>query len=219
MFGMLDYRARKLYLLLAVPFAVLAKPSFYAVVVASIVMAEQTSKSAAIKIVIAYLAMEAICLLVFQVFWRLLALAVNKVFFFLVDVLPAHGANAEEAKGIVLEGDLFLLNKKLEHEIEHWTEEDTRRYLSVASNWRARMFFSARERFAHLVEELKRLHEETGKEPGDLELGSFAKIGKTFKGGPLTLLEKMIAHQHYFNSLVGAIIIICTICHIGNDGR
>jgi hypothetical protein len=218
MFGMLDYRARKLYLLLAVPFAVLAKLSFYAVVVASIVIAEQTSKGVAIKILIAYLAMEAICILVFQVFWRLLGIAVIKVFFFLVDVLPANGANAEEAKGIVLEGDLFLLNKKLEHEIEHWTEEDTRRYLSVASNWRARMFFSARERFAHLVEELKRLHEETGKEPGDLERGTFEKIGKAFKGGPLTLPEKMIAHQHYFNSLVGAIIIICTVCYIGSNG-
>jgi len=217
MFGMLDYRAHKLYWLLTMPFAVVAKLSFYAVVVASIVIAEQTSKSVGTKIVIAYAAMEAICILVFQVFWRLVFGALNKIFFFFVDVLPAHGTNAEDARGVALVGNLFLLNKKLENEIEHWTEEDTKSYMSLGANWRARTFFSARERFAHVVEELKRIHQETGQEPRDLGYGGVEKVRESLKGGHVTLLETVIVRQHIFNSLVGLIIIILAVCYIGRD--
>jgi hypothetical protein len=217
MFGMLDYRAHQLYWLLTLPFAVVAKLSFYAVVVASIVIAEQTSKSVGVKVVIAYLAMEAICLLVFQGFWRLVFGAVNKVFFFFVDVLPAHGTNAEEAKAVVLLGNLFLLNKKFDNEIEHSTEEDTRSYLSLVGNWRARAFFNARERFGHVIEELKRIHQETGQEPRDLGCSGVEKVRESLKGGHVTLLEKVIVPQHLFNSLVGLIIIIFAVCYIGRD--
>jgi hypothetical protein len=104
---------------------------------------------------------------VFQVFWRLVFAAIRKLFFFVVDVLPAHGANTDEAKAVVLLGDLFLLNKKLENEIENWTEEDSRRLLSQSLNWRARSFFSPMERFSYCIQELKRIHRETGNQPSD----------------------------------------------------
>src|ERR1035437_4248979 len=217
MFGMLDYRAHKLYWLLTLPFTAVVKLGFYAVVLASIVIAEHTSNHMAVKIVIAWVAMEALSILVYLVFWRLVLGAINKIFFCFVDVLPAHGANAEEAQEVVLRGDLFLLEKKLENDIEHWTEEDTRRFVSLGTNWRARTFFGARKRFTAGVDELKRIHQETGSEPRDLGCSRVEKIRESLKGGHVTLLEMLVVRQPFFNSIVGLILIILGICYIGND--
>jgi hypothetical protein len=214
MFGMLDYRARKLYWLLTLPFVVVAKLSFYAALLASIIIAEHTSKSVALKIVIAYVATEVISLLLSSVFWRLVFGAIKKMFFFFIDVLPAHGANAEEAKEVVLQGDFFLLDKKLSSQIEHWTEEDTRKFVPLAINWRARTFFGASYRFAYVVDELKRIHQETGKEPFDVGYSAMEKVREGVKGGHITLLEKIIVPQPRFNSLVGLTIIIFAVFYL-----
>jgi len=128
-----------------------------------------------------------------------------------------RGANAEEAKEVVLCGDLFLLSKKLENDIEHWTEEDTRRFLRLSSNWRARTFFGARKRFTAGVDELKRIHQETGSEPRDLGLSRIENIRESLKGGYVTLLEIIVVRQPFFNSIVGLILIIFAVCYIGND--
>jgi hypothetical protein len=213
MFGMLDYRAHKLYWLLTRPFAVAAKVSFYGAVLGSILIAEQLAKSAALKIIVAFFAMEVIGGSVFLLWWLVLS-AIKKLFFFFVDIVPAHGSTAEEAKLVASEGDLFLLTEKLANRVEDWTDEDTRRYVSLDANWRARMFFHARERFTHVVNELKRIHQETGKEPNGIEAREIETLRESAKGGHVTLLEKIIVPQHHFNSLVGLIIIIFVVLYV-----
>jgi hypothetical protein len=72
----------------------------------------------------------------------------------LIDVLPAHGADTEEAKAIALTGRVFELSKKLENEIENWTRDDTKELVSTM-NWRARLFFPIRDRMENTIVELK----------------------------------------------------------------
>jgi hypothetical protein len=66
MFGMLDYRAHKLYWLLNLPLIIVSKISFYLIIILSIVIAEKTAYGVLVKIAIAYLCMEGICLLIIQ---------------------------------------------------------------------------------------------------------------------------------------------------------
>ncbi len=166
---MLDFRAHKLFWLICLPFRAIAKISFYAVVLLAIVIAESTSYSAIAKIAMAYLVMEGIALALSLVVWKGLFWAIKSTFFWLVDVVPSHGANIDEAHAIVLTGRAFELNKKFENEIENWTFDDTREMISHM-NWRARLFFPVTKRLAITVSELQRVHAETGKQPRDIGL-------------------------------------------------
>src|SRR6266498_2881696 len=111
-FGMLDFRAHKLFWLICLPFRAIA------------------------KIAMAYLVMEGIALALSLVVWKGLFWAIKSTFFWLVDVVPSHGANIDEAHAIVLTGRAFELNKKFENEIENWTFDDTREMISHM-NWRS----------------------------------------------------------------------------------
>ncbi|SRR6266566_1299764 len=86
-FGMLDFRAHKLFWLICLPFRAIAKISFYAVVLLAIVIAESTSYSAIAKIAMAYLVMEGIALALSLVVWKGLFWAIKSTFFWLVDVV------------------------------------------------------------------------------------------------------------------------------------
>jgi hypothetical protein len=104
MFGMLDYRAHKLYWLISLPFRLVARIIYFAAIFAGVAIAQLTSFSIPIKIVIAYVSMEAIGIAVYLIVSLGLSSVLNRLFFFLVDVVPAHGTNADEAKAIALMG-------------------------------------------------------------------------------------------------------------------
>jgi hypothetical protein len=65
--------------------------------------------------------------------------------FWLIDVVPARGENAEEARNITLHGKVVWLDKKLSTDIENWSENDSQELVSLL-NWRARLFFNGRKR-------------------------------------------------------------------------
>jgi hypothetical protein len=61
-----------------------------------------------------------------------------------------------------------LLSKKLTTEIENWTHEDTAAFTAAATNWRARMFFNAKERVEKRIAILTDFYERTGRQPNTL---------------------------------------------------
>jgi hypothetical protein len=54
---------------------------------------------------------EAIGIVVYLIVTRGLASLLNRFFFFFVDVVPAHGDTAEEARAIALMGRTYEINK------------------------------------------------------------------------------------------------------------
>jgi hypothetical protein len=214
MFGMLDYRAHKLYWLISLPFRLIARIIFFATILVGIVITQATTFSIPIKIVIAYASVEAIGLVVLlTIVWGMTSV-LNRIFFFLVDVVvPAHGDNVQEAKAIALTGRYFELNKKFETDIENWTYEDTNEFVSSA-NWRQRLFFPLKDRLSRLVPELQRIYYETGTQPGDLGGYKIAAIRESLPGGKISWFEKAIANTQTFNALVAFAIVAAVLIYL-----
>ena len=213
MFGMLDYRAHKLYWLISLPFRLIARIIFFATILVGIVIAQATTFSIPIKIVIAYASVEAIGLVVLlTIVWGMTSV-LNRMFFFLVDVVPAHGDNVQEAKEIALKGRYFELNKKFETDIENWTYEDTNEFVSLV-NWRQRLFFPLKDRLRRLVPELQRIYCETGTQPGDLGGYKIAAIRESLPGGKISWFEKAIANTQIFNALLAFAIVAAVLTYL-----
>jgi hypothetical protein len=210
LFGMLDYRAHKLYWLICLPFRMAATISFYIVIVVAIVIAQSTSYSVPVKIAIAWVTMEGISMVLFLVIWGLIFWAIKRIFFWVIDVVPAHGANAMEAREVVLTGRAFELGKKILNDIENWDYDDTCELVSKM-NWRARLLFPVKQRLENAIAELHRIHEETGKQPGDLGTKAVAEIREQLFHGQISWLEKALIYQPVFNSIVGFVLIVLAI--------
>jgi hypothetical protein len=206
---MLDYRAHKLYWLLALPFRVIVKVLFFIVIFIAIFFAQSTSYTKPIKIVIAYAGVE-VGLIILSLIWWPVTSAFNRVFFFLIDVLPAHGANMEEAHAIVLTGRTYELLKKFETDIQNWSYDDTREFVSRL-NWRVRLLFPVMQRTTRLVQELQLIYEETGKQPRDIGRIEIEKIRNELPNGKTSWLEKAIGAQWSFNALLALSIIVVAI--------
>jgi len=208
-FGMLDYRAHKLFWLICFPFRFVAVVSSYAILLASIFIAHSTSYSVPVKILVAFASMLAINLLIFGVFWPIIFSCIRRLFFWFIDVVPAHGADDEEARTIVLRGPTsFRVTKKFDCEIENWTAEDTRALLKLLP-WRVTMLFNPKERLELLVAELKRVHRETGKEPRDLGgKAKIAEIREKLPGGHIPWPEQIVTDELSCNLAISLVIII-----------
>jgi hypothetical protein len=203
---MLDYRAHKLLWLISLPFRIAGKIIFYLTVAASIVVAQLTPYGPLAKIPIAFVAMELMSWVLVGIIWKAVYRLVVDAFFWTVDVIPAHGANADEARAIALTGRAFEIAKKFDREIENWTHDDTLKLVSIM-NWRARLFFPVRERIERLVPELQRIYEETGQQPGDLGQDGVSKIREGLPGGSISWFEEAIVSQPVFNSMVALVMI------------
>jgi hypothetical protein len=208
MFGMLDYRAHKLYWLLTLPLRIISRLLFFVIVAIAIAIGVWTGYSPWVQILIAYAAMEGMGL-VFSLLWLgLVAWPIEKMFFWIIDVVPARGADEEEAKEIVRRGRLVWLTKKLETNIDSWTYQDTDDFVSLM-NWRARLFFNEREQFEKRLAVLEQVYHDTGKQPGSLPKVEQEKLLKPYKPSWFQFVV-----VNYFNSLVGAAIIIAAILYL-----
>jgi hypothetical protein len=210
MFGMLDYRAHKLFWLLTLPFRVVWQLFFIAFIVIAILIARWTEYSPLIQIIIGCVAMEGMAL-VFGLLWFLLvSWPVEKIFFWTVDVIPSRGEDMEEAKEIVRKGPIVWLTKKLLNHIDSWTYEDTDAWVSCM-NWRARLFFNEKEKFAKRLEVLEQVYYETGNQPGSLPQAELDKLLKAYKPGWF-----QIGVVNFPNDIMGASIIIVTILYLSS---
>lgn len=205
---MLDYRAHKLYRLLSFPILICGRIAFLIAVAIGIWIAAQYDYGFLVRFAIAYVSMEIIAGLL-GLLYALVVWIFSAIFFWIVDVVPARGSNDEEAREIVKKGRLVWLGLKLEREIENWTTDDTRAFVS-ALNWRARWFFDAGRRFEERLSRLWHHYDETGLQPADLSQSEVEKIAGDQPGW----FEKMIVVPHFFNSLIGASIIIVALANI-----
>jgi hypothetical protein len=210
MFGMLNYRAYKLFWLLTFPFRLVGKAFYFIFIAIAVSIGIWTGYPPLVQMVIAYVAFEAM-FLVFGILWSLLITwPVDRIFFWIVDVVPARGENAEEAKEIVRRGPLIWLAKKMDNHIDEWTFEDTDAFVSHMS-WRARLFFNEREKFEKRIAILARAYYDTGKQPS--ELGHY-EVGKLLKPYKPSWFQIAIVTPQYFNGIMAAIIIIVAILYL-----
>jgi len=205
-FGMLDYRAHKLFFLLMLPLWLFSKVSYYFCILAGILIAQNTSYDFWIKVIIAYASTELCAAILLAVWWAINHL-VQKIFFWFVDVIPARGADEEEAKEIVRRGRIVWLVKKFSSDIQDWTYEDTDAFVSVF-NWRAKFLFKLKDRVKQRVRKYQEHWEQTGQQPGDLTANEMRTLVGHLEGG---WLEKIIVNQYYFNSLISIVIILVTL--------
>ncbi|MGP0060291.1 MAG: hypothetical protein ACLPID_13490 [Beijerinckiaceae bacterium] len=218
MFGMLDYRAHKLLWLLLWPFTILTKLTFFAVIAAAIIIAQNTAYSTVVKVVIAYVVCElmlaVVSLIVLASHWMFKA-----VFFWLIDVIPAHGSTPEEAHAIALRGRATELALKWDRDISNWTAEDTHEYVSLM-NWRARLFFGGRirTRMQRVTTELRRIFADTGTTPTALGVAGVVEAQKRVPGGEVSWFEQALVSQHIFNSIVAIILIVLVIAYAPQHG-
>lgn len=217
MLKMLDYRAHKLYWLLWRPFRLFTWIIYFGVLLVAIWIAEATSYSKPIKIVIAYACFEA-GLLIVHLSWWLVWWSFAKVFFWLIDVVPAHGADVEAGRAIVLQGRTYELNKKLETDIGNWTEADTHELISRSNKWPRSFFlsfFPVKARLEHSIREFKRIHQETGKQLRDIGVVEIEKIRGALPYAKISWLEKQLGRPGFLPSL-SALALITAVIGLAN---
>jgi hypothetical protein len=197
MFGTLDYRAHKLFRLLSFPLIVCGKLAFFVVVAIVIFAAQQTDYSLLVKILLAYVTMEAIALVTAGM-WFLVMWIFQAMFFWIVDVMPSKGLDEEEAREVVKKGRFVWLARKFAWDIGGWNGDDTRAFVS-ALNWRARLLFDARGRFERRVRRMKQYFDETGLQPGALRPDEIDEL----VGEKSSWFETAVVHPYYFNSILG----------------
>jgi hypothetical protein len=198
MFGMLDYRAHKLLWLLCLPLRLLVRVSFFLNVGLAIFIAQWTEYQIPLKLLVGLVAFEGVGMLILGL-WGIVFWAVNSAFFWLIDVVPADGADADEAREVVLKGKIIRLVKKLVDDIGNWSRDDTRAFVSII-NWRAKYFFNAKERFETRVRRLKQRYEETGVQPREWPQSEVKELTADLE---LNWFENLIVNQSFFNSILG----------------
>jgi hypothetical protein len=145
MFGMLDYRAHK-YWLLTFPIRVIARLIFLAYVAIAIPLGIATGLQPIIlQMIIAYVIFEAIGIVCGILWWLLITWPIDKIFFWTIDVIPSKGEYVEEANEIVRKGRIIWLAKKMNNHIDEWTYEDSHAFVSLYIRARGvRRFISVR---------------------------------------------------------------------------
>jgi hypothetical protein len=210
MFGMLDYRAYKLFWLIGLPFRIAGRLAFFIIVAIGIFIGHWTGYHVLVQMVVAYLAFEAI-ILVFNLLWTVVIVnPYAKVFFWVIDVVPSRGKNTEEANSIARLGPIVWLMKKFENDIEHWTDEDTDA-LAKCFNWRARWWFNPEEKIWKRAEIMQEVYQNTGKQPAELGEAEVKKLLKPYEGN---WLQNFIVDQYGWNSIIAGTLIIVGILYL-----
>ncbi|WP_421903407.1 hypothetical protein [Maridesulfovibrio sp.] len=150
MFGMLDYRARKLFVLLGFPIYLFFFVLQWFCVLIPIGVLSDYSWHPLLKVLAAVVFL--------QILWAFLALigkGVDKffssAFFWVVDVEPSLAETKEEAAYYV-QYPRFLLNKKFALTPLEWTNEDTLHYAKFYS-WQVKAFVDIKSKINEAIEQ------------------------------------------------------------------
>jgi hypothetical protein len=209
MFGMLDYRAHKLLWLLIWPFTTVQLVASYAllVAVAIYVRVEFVTYHPLLQIVGAWVAAQFAMSVLALLFFLVVSL-VKKLFFWTIDVVPAHGEDADEARQVVLMGPIYALNKKLDWHIDTWTNKDSEALIACL-NWRARWFFPVKQRAGRLIEELQKVRWDQGKQPGQVPPKTMDDLRN--KIGKPSWFEIAMTNPYFFHGILGLAVIVVVI--------
>ena len=150
MFGMLDYRAHKLYWLLSRPFWLLGYPLVLALFVAysEIGINLFTHWAARFAVALAAYELSGIFLLLIG---KGIGWCLDQLFYFFIDIVPSGGRTIDQAKLVVVHGDRAILELK---PFSQWTPEDyrfARKTMGILSG----MFFDDKIRRRHAILEEK----------------------------------------------------------------
>ena len=207
---MLDYRAHKLFWLLNLPLRIIARLIFWGVVLGAIIFVGSLGYNPLLKILIAYGLVEGTGI-VTMILFAFIDSIVSRLFFWIVDVIPSKGDDEEEAKVIVKGGRLVWLAKKLNNEIENWTDRDTEEFYS-ALNWRARWLFKTREKVWKRIEIFRGEFYRTGREPGDLSRSEIQTLVGFLEGSKFDqAVQTVIINQMFFNSILALTTIVIAV--------
>ncbi|MCB1550980.1 MAG: hypothetical protein KDJ26_03150 [Alphaproteobacteria bacterium] len=174
MFGMLDYRAHKLYWLLALPLRAIYWFLAIFILIASCLWASSVVDNVVLRLLLSYVAME-IGIVIFGLFWNHVILRIHKaVFLFFIDIEPFDGRTIEQAREVLEYGKTAIILQKPHSKI---TDDDFDFLLK--NNWMGRIFFSdkIRRRQYIISQKAKALVLESGEDMNisDYELQSIMK--------------------------------------------
>jgi hypothetical protein len=96
------------------------------------------------------------------------------------------------------------------NDIDNWTEQDTDDFVSLL-NWRARLFFNAREKVEKRLAIFQQMYDDTGKQPSSC---SHDDIQKMLQPYAPSWIEKAIVTPNFFNAIAGFIIITIAILYL-----
>lgn len=143
MFGMLDYRANKLYkLIFALPAFFIYWVGIIFVPIFAVVAGSNLSSGSltlALYSIIALFIFETIYVYVVALS---LAKVLNAVFEFFIDVLPADGRTKEQGDFVARWGRVGILNLKFMQHPKEWKEEEIEEYGGL--DWVQRTFFNGK---------------------------------------------------------------------------
>lgn len=138
---MLDYRAHKLYWLLSRPILLLMYFLVLATIIGACFVGFHFSSLTLVQLAIGFLALQII-----SVFLALIGLAIdwifNRLFFFLIDLVPADGRSLEQAK-LVLKGGTYAV--VLLKPLSTWDDTDVAAVVRSSGIF-GRVFFADRIR-------------------------------------------------------------------------
>ena len=124
MFGMLDYRAHKLFLILfGIPLIILNLISIFVLSFCAYLIGFNFAETWLIKIIFSIVSM-----IIIEILWTLVIfLIINKlvefIFGLFVDVIPSEGRTKDEAMIVVFRGEKARNALKLKQHPKEWTDE------------------------------------------------------------------------------------------------
>jgi hypothetical protein len=167
MFGMLDYRAHKLYLILfGIPTFVINFLSLFLLPLISyysllyfyklLNLEVYISKINTIILLLVALVPLIICIIIsiviVEIIWLIFCLLVNKainfIFKLIIDVIPADGRTKEQAELVLYNGDKAIIHLKAENHPEDWDDEFMLNY-ATKLDWVQSLFY--RNRVMHRI--------------------------------------------------------------------
>ena len=140
MFGMLDYRAHKLFLILfGIPLIILNLISIFGLSFCAYLIGFNFAETWLVKIIFSI-----VTVIIIEIVWTLLIfLIINKlvefIFGLFIDVIPAEGRTKEEAQIVVYRGEKARNIFKLNQHPKEWTDELMEAF--AKSDWVANLFY------------------------------------------------------------------------------
>lgn len=190
MFGMLDYRAHKLFLILfGIPYFLLNIFNIFGLPYISYYIGHANFDDRFVEILVSVIA-----LFVISWSWFLIVFLLNKIFYFifelLVDVIPHDGRTEAEAKQVVFSGKKMITALEIQKHPSTWDSELIARASKI--DWVMRLFYHER-----YLRQIQAIHEEYQDDP-EGETGPAIEEGIWMDYGiPLLWQQKYLTNPIY----------------------
>ncbi len=212
MFGMLDYRAHKLYKLIFIaPSLILYFIGLVLIPAASLLVAVEYAEGAltfALYAIASLLILE----IIFQIIGFYIIIGFfNAVFYYLVDVVPTNGRNKEQAEYIAKWGRYGELDLKFSEYPKNWLDDEIEEF--GERDWVQRVFFSGRtKRRMYAVREYYSNNEE--EVYGATSIDSFLSRNGMYAG----LWERLCVNRMYRIIMLRYLIVLVGIVYVLSNG-